>query len=202
MMSEEEKIGEEIEKLNRKEKKQIKALEAELKTLTEQLATKSKEADEWKNKFYGVYADMENTRKLNERDRQQFIKYRAIGFVERLLPVLDGFHIAMSHVPTEQTLKNYLTGFTYLYKQLVEALENEGVKELAPKVGDPFDADHMHAIDTEYHSDLAPHTVIRVYTNGYMLHDRLIRAATVLVSTDQKPAEPEAVPNPEHKDLN
>ena len=197
MNSEENKIVDEVEKLNRKEKKQLKQLEEEVNELKEKLQASLNEADEWKNKYYGVYADMENARKLNEKDRIQFIKYRAMGFVERLLPILDGFHIAMSHIPSDEVLKNYLMGFNYIYRQLVEALENEGVKEVAPKVGDEFNADTMHAIDTEYSGDQKPHTVTKVYTNGYFLHDRMIRAATVVVATDQKPEEAKE-PTPEN----
>lgn len=198
MSNEENKILDEEEKLNRKEKKLVKNLETEVKELTEKIQTALKEADEWKNKYYGVFADMENARKQNEKDRVQFIKYRSMGFVERLLPILDGFHIAMSHVPTDEMLKNYLMGFNFIYRQLVEALENEGVKEVAPKVGDEFNADTMHAIDTEYSADQKPNTIAKVYTNGYFLHDRMVRAATVVVTTDRQPEvneEAEVTPN-------
>lgn len=202
MSEEEKKIMEEVEKLSRKEKKQIKHLEEQVSELTETLNKAKLEADEWKNKYYGVYADMENTRKQNEKDRIQFIKYRSMGFVEKLLPVLDGFHFATSHIPDDEKLKNYLTGFTYIYKQFVEALANEGVKEIAPKVGDEFDASVMHAIDTEYSAEQKPHIVSKVYTNGFILHDRIIRAATVIVTTDQKEEQPEAETTPENTELN
>ena len=203
MSEEEKKIVEEVEKLNRKEKKQIKNLEEQVNKLNEELAKAKSEADEWKNKYYGVYADMENTRKQNEKDKIQFIKYRAMGFVEKLLPVLDGFHIATSHIPENEVLKNYLTGFTYIYKQLVEAMSTEGVKEVAPKKGDEFDASVMHAIDTEFDPEQKPHTVSKVYTNGYLLHDRIVRAATVIVTTDQKDQTvEEPKETPENTDLN
>ncbi len=192
MSDEEKKIADEVEKLSRKEKKQLKHLEEEVVALKTALEQAKKEADEWKNKYYGVFADMENTRKQNEKDKLQFIKYRAMGFVEKLLPILDGFHIATTHIPEDEKLKNYLTGFSYIYKQLIEALASEGVKEIAPKVGDDFDTNVMHALDTEYSEEQKNNTVLKVFTNGYLLHDRMVRAATVIVASDQKPsADPE-----------
>ena len=203
MSEEEKKIVEEVEKLNRKEKKQIKALEEQVAKLAEKLEASTKEADEWKNKYYGVFADMENSRKQNDKDKALFIKYRAMGFIEKLLPILDGFHIATSHIPDDIVLKNYLTGFTFIYKQLVEAMASEGVTEIAPKIGEIFDAKHMHAIDTVYDPDKTPHSIAKVYANGYLLHDRMVRAATVVVTTDIKEeAEPETATTPENIDLN
>lgn len=202
MSDEEKKVAEEVEKLNRREKKQIKTLDEQVNKLNEQLEKAKLEADEWKNKYYGVYADMENARKQNEKDKSYFIKYRAMGFVEKLLPILDGFHIATSHIPEDEKLKNYLTGFTFIYKQLIEALASEGVKEVAPKKGDAFDANTMYALDTEYKPDEKPHMISQVYTNGYFLHDRMIRAATVIVTSDQKKEEKEEDKTPENTDLN
>lgn len=211
MSEENKKVEVEIETLGRKEKKALKALEEQVAKLTEQvtklnedLDKAKKEVDEWKNKYYGVYADMDNARKQNEKDRIQFIKYRAMGFVEKLLPVLDGFHFATLHMPEDEVLKNYLQGFKTVYKQLVDALASEGVTEIAPKQGDDFDIDTMYAVDTEYVADAKPNVVSKVFTNGYMLHDRLVRAATVVTTTDQKPVTEEAMQaeQPEDKDLN
>lgn len=192
-----EEMKEELEKLNRKEKKALKSLEEQVEKLKADLEEMTKAADEWKNKYYGVYADMENTRKQNEKDRQQFIKYRAMGFIEKLLPILDGFHFATMHTPEDEVMKNFVLGFTNIYKQLVEALASEGVKEIAPKVDDEFDANVMYAIDTEFVEGKKAHLVSKVFTNGYWLHDRMIRPATV-VTTIEKPEEV----TPENKDLN
>lgn len=200
-MSEEKKKDVEIEILNRKDKKTLKHLEEQVEKLTQELEKAKADAADWMNKYYGVYADMDNARKQNEKDRAQFIKYRAMGFIEKLLPVMDGFHFSTLHTPEDPVLKNYLLGFTNIYKQLTEALESEGVKEIAPKQGDAFDINTMYAIDTEYVEGAKPNLVSKVFTNGYMLHDRLIRAATVVTTTDVKP-EAASREQPEDKDLN
>lgn len=160
------------------------------------------EGENWKNKYYSVYADMDNTRKLLEKDRLDLIKYRSMGFVENILQVLDNFHIALSHQPSDETTKNYLIGFSYIYKQLLNILEEEGVKELPTNVGDKFNADTMHAVDTEYDETKTPNIVTKVYAHGYKLHDRLIRAASVIVTTNVKKVEEEETTKENNEDLN
>ena len=88
--------------------------------------------------------------------------------------------MALANEPTDPALKNYLTGFQYVYRNLVSILENEGVSEIAPKVGDKFDSRTMNAVDTE--EGEKENLVLKVYGNGYKLHDRIVRPAMVQVS--------------------
>lgn len=156
-----------------------------------QLEKAEAESDHWKNEYYRVYADTQNLRKSLEDDRREAIKYRSEGFIENLLPALDGFHMALDTPPKNEETKNYLIGFQYIYNQIVKTLEDEGVKELSPKPGDHFDSTFMHAVDS-VEQDGPEGVVIRVYAKGYKLHDRLIRP--VMVSVSKKPQ-----PKPEEK---
>lgn len=135
----------------------------------------------WKNEYYRSYADVQNLRKSIERDHQEAIKYRAEGFVDKLLPVMDGFHMALANEPNSPELKNYLVGFQYIYNNLLQALESEGATEISPKVGDKFNVKDMHAIDS-VEQDGEENLVVKVFAKGYMLKDRLIRPAMVVVS--------------------
>ena len=149
--------------------------------LAEELEKAKADVEHWKNEYYRAYADTKNLRISLEKDHLTAMKYRAEGFIEDLLPVLDSFHLALANEPTDPTLKNYLVGFQYIYRNLVNVLENEGVTEIAPKNGDKFDAAVMNAseaIECEGEENL----VIKVYTKGYKLHDRLVRPANVAVS--------------------
>ena len=87
-------------KANRKEKK----FQEEIERLTA-------EVNHWKNEYYRAYADTKNLRTSLERDHSKAMKYRAEGFIDSLLPVLDSFHMALQNEPTDPALKNYLTGF-------------------------------------------------------------------------------------------
>lgn len=116
-----------------------------------------------------------------EKDHAEAIKYRAEGFLDEIIPVLDNFYIALGAKANSEEAKNYQTGFSYIYNQLVNALVNEGVKEASVKVGDEFDPMFMHAIDT-VESENEPNKVAAIHQKGYYLKDRLIRPAMVSVT--------------------
>ena len=168
----EDKILEE-ENLSKKDKKKVDKLLEEIEKL-------KADSEHWKNEYYRAYADTKNLRNNIERDYREAIKYRSEGFIEELLPVLDSFHMALANEPDDPALKNYLTGFQYVYRNLVSILENEGVTEIQPKVDEKFNPNTMNAVDTiESEKD---NLVTKVYGNGYKLHDRIIRPAMVQVS--------------------
>lgn len=162
-----------------------KAFKEKLSKKDEEIENLKKEVDKWKNDFYRVYADTQNLRNDLEKDYRRSIKYRSEGFIEKLLPVIDSFNIALQTKPTDPLLLNYLAGFEFIYKNLIQALESEGVSEIRPKVGDKFNPNFMNAIDTV--EDEGDENIIKqVYCVAIKLHDRIIRHANVVVS--KKPA--------------
>ena len=163
--------------------------EKKLKELEEQLAKLKADSEHWKNEYYRAYADTQNLRKSLEKEHSDIIKYRAMGFIEDLLPVLDSFHMALANEPTSQELKNYLVGFQFVYRNLVNVLENEGVKEISPNIGDKFSDKTMNGVDVTVQEG-EENLVTKVYAKGYELHGRLIRPAQVSVSKNKKEEEP------------
>ena len=138
----------------------------------------------WKNKYYEAYADMDNLRKHIEKDHAQVMKYRSQGFLEALLPSFDNFYNCFKFKPSDPTLAAYCKGFEMIYNQMSATLENEGVKEIVPSVGDKFDHTTMQAVEVvEGEED---DLVTTVQLKGYMLKDRLIRPAMVVVSKIKK----------------
>ena len=166
----------------KKHQQQIKKLEDEIGML-------QNEVGEWKNKFMRVLADMDNAKKQNAKDQQYYLKYRAVPFIEKLLPSLDIFGAVLRAEVQDPILKNYLTGFQYVYGNLLEALKSEGLSEIEVKVGEAFNENTMHALEAKYDPSLAPNTVIEVRNNAFMFIDRLIRPAQVTVSTNVKDSE-------------
>ena len=176
---------EQVKDEKNKDKKRIQELE-------EELAKAKADSEHWKNEYYRAYADTKNLRNNLEKEHSDIIKYRAMGFIEDLLPVLDSFHMALANEPNSQELKNYLVGFQFVYRNLVSVLENEGVKEIAPNVGDKFSDKTMNAVDvTEQEGE--ENLVTKVYAKGYELHGRLIRPAQVSVSKNKKEENKEGV---------
>ncbi len=164
------------------------AKEKYLKAL-EEIDKANSDRDHWKNEYYRAYADMSNLRKSLEEEKRTALRYRAEGFLEKLLPALDAFRMALVASPNNPEAKNYQIGFQYIYKQLQTALEDEGVSELTPQINSPYDIAYMHAVESEVHDDLPENTVCKVYSAGYKLHDRLIRPAMVAVSKKEKKEE-------------
>ena len=162
-----------------------KSFKRKLQKLEEEKEKAIADANHWKNEYFRAYADTKNLRSQLEKDHLAAMKYRAEGFIEDLLPVLDSFHVVLSNEPSDPALKNYLVGFQYIYRNLVAALENEGVTEISPKVGDKFSADTMQVVET-VESEGEENIIVDVHVKGYKLHDRLIRPANVTVSVKHK----------------
>ncbi len=176
---------EELEQEIQEKENPRKSFQKKLHKLEEEKEKAKADAEHWKNEYFRAYADTQNLRKQLEKDHMSAMKYRAEGFIDELLPVLDSFYAVLKNEPTDPNLKNYLIGFQYIYRNLVAALENEGVTEIAPKVGDKFSPDTMQAVDTK-ESEGEENIVLDVQFKGYKLHDRLIRPANVTVSVKHK----------------
>ena len=175
---------EQVKQEKDKDKKKIQELE-------EQLEKAKADLEHWKNEYYRAYADTKNLRNNVEKEQSDIRKYRAMGFIEELLPVLDSFHVVLENEPPSEEIRNYLVGFQFIYRNLVSALENEGVKEIAPKVGDKFSDKNMDAVDITVQEG-EENLITKVYAKGYELHGRLIRPARVSVSKNKKEEENKA----------
>lgn len=182
-VNEKKNIDDEIIDDEKKDKKKHKYIE-KLQKENDEL---KKEVETWKDKAYRTAADCDNLRKSYEKDHANMLKYRAMGFVEKLLPALDSFHLSLSVKSDDASLQNYVKGFEMIYRQILSAFEQEGVVQIAPKIGDNFNVDTMQAIDVQ-EADGEENKVLQVYSNGFMLKDRLVRPAMVVVSkkADQK----------------
>ena len=173
----EKKEEKKVEQEKKEEKKEVNPLQAKVDELTKEVAT-------WKDKAYRTVADCDNLRKSYEKDHQLMVKYRGQPFVEKLLPTLDSFYLVLKVTPEDPTLKNYLIGFEMIYKSMIDALTSEGVKQVLPKKGEKFDPTLMQAIEVvEGEKD---DLVMDLSKPGYMLRDRLVRPAMVVVSKVKK----------------
>ena len=176
---------EELEQEIQEKENPRKSFQRKLHKVEEEKEKAKADAEHWKNEYFRAYADTQNLRKQLEKDHMSAMKYRAEGFIDELLPVLDSFYAVLKNEPADPNLKNYLIGFQYIYRNLVAALENEGVTEIEPKVGDKFSPDTMQAVDTK-ETEGEENVVLDIQFKGYKLHDRLIRPANVTVSVKHK----------------
>jgi molecular chaperone GrpE len=150
-------------------------------TLEEKLQAAETEIYNWKNKYAMMFADMDNLRKNQDKSFSEALRYRAEGFVDKLLPALESFHIALKNPVDDPKVKNYLVGFEYIYNQINQALADEGVKEIPVKINDAFDVMTMHALEVEV-SEGPPNRVLKILSPGFKLHDRVVKQILVIVS--------------------
>ena len=174
----EEKKSKKEEKKEKKDKfkKELDAKDAEIESLKEQLET-------FKDKYYRSIADMDNQRKIYDKEYRSALKYAAQDLAESLIPSFEMFSMVVESVdnlPPE--VAPYVQGFSMIYRQMVSALESQGVKEILVKVGDEFDHKLHAAMETQEVEDLSlVNKITKVVRKGYVIHDRLIKPATVVV---------------------
>ena len=169
----------EAEKKPRKEKKLFKKdrtaeLEAKIAELEQALADQ-------KNAYYKAYADTENLKKRLHAEAETTRKYRIQSFALELLPILDALERALAVPREDENIQNYVKGFEMIHDQLVGILEKEGVKEI-DALNKPFDHNYHQALMQEPVEGVESGIVVEVLQKGYMLKDRVLRAALVKVS--------------------
>lgn len=148
--------------------------------LKEQLSQLRDEKDKWMNKYYQELADIQNLRKEIQRDNQSLLEYRAMPFIEKLVPFLNSMDMAFKSEPKDPAVKSWIDGIHMSYKQLWQVMAQEGLTEIDPKVGDEFDSAWMQSMQTvDGEKDDA---VAQVFMKGYKLKNRLVSPAMVVVT--------------------
>lgn len=139
-------------------------------------------ADEHWNELLRARADMENLRRRAERDVENAHKYALEKFTQELLPVVDSLELGIAAVNGDgEELQKLLEGMELTLKMLLSTLEKFGIRQLMP-VGEKFDPERHQAMSMQASAEHEPNTVMVVMQKGYVLNDRLVRPAMVVVS--------------------
>ena len=139
------------------------------------------EAEKWKDVALRAQAELDNYRKRVARERDEDFKRSQAGLIERLLPVLDNFELGMIEVRKGDPKSPIVVGMEMIERQLKEFMAGSGV-EVIEAVGAKFDP-HLHEAISQEEAPSAPEgQILRQIRKGYKLRDRLLRAATVIVS--------------------
>lgn len=169
-------------------------IEAELEEAAVELDPQQQmEADllKWKETAMRTAADLENFRKRSTRERAEAIKFGNQRLIEELLPVIDNFTMGMMAAEQDSASMIYM-GMKMVQAQLEGFLESQGVKEAVTEIGAEFDPNIHDAMSQEESDEFEEGKIIRVMRKGYLLGDRLIRPANVVVSKKAEEA-PEAI---------
>src|SRR5690606_15677361 len=133
-----------------------------------------------------AHAEMDNVRKRAEREREETAKYAISKFARDVVTVADNFERAIQAVPQgaaeqDAALKGLIEGVSMTEREFLNVLEKNGVRRIVPK-GEAFNP-HLHQAMMEAQSpDAAPGTILEVYQAGYVIEDRVLRPAMVVVA--------------------
>lgn len=139
-----------------------------------------KEKNELNERMLRIQAEFDNFKKRTQRERAAERKYKSQDLINELLPAIDNFERALAVEVTEET-KSIIEGITMVYNQIQSALESEEV-EVIKTVGQEFDPNLHHAVMQVEDDNFEENIVTEELQKGYMMKDRVIRAAMVKVN--------------------
>lgn len=159
--------------------------------LQEELARLQEELSRFRELYLRKLADFENFRKRKEKEVQDFRVAAHADLLRDVLPVLDNLERALA-VP-EGDGSGIRAGVELVLRQFKDVLARYGLVELEP-LAQPFDPRYHEAIARQEREDVTEEVVLEVLQKGYMLRDKLLRPALVVVGV---PARREPPPTPE-----
>ena len=134
-----------------------------------------------KDRSLRLQAEIQNLRSRQARELGDLRKYASIDLMRDILPVLDNIDRAIGAAGEGTEVSSLLEGFKLVRQQLVTALEQHDCTEI-PADGEVFNPDLHQAILQQPSADVPAGVVMMVTQAGYQLHDRVVRAAQVIVS--------------------
>src|SRR5436309_14858125 len=146
-----------------------------------EVAELRRQLDEKHDRLLRALADAENTRRRAQRERDEFAKYATESLLRDLIPVLDNLDRALDAARAAGTAANLVEGVELIQRELLKVLERAGVTRYSA-VGQTFDPTRHEAIARVVSTEAAPNTVVSELLPGYLLHDRVLRAALVAVA--------------------
>ncbi len=148
----------------------------------EELEQAQQKIQEYWEQILRLKAEIENNRRRCEREVEQAHKYAVKNFVEALLPVTDSLELGIQASQQENaTMESIRQGMEMTMDLFKKILKQHGIEEIHP-IGEKFNPEHHQAMSQQESSEHEPNTVLSVMQKGYLLNDRLVRPAMVVVS--------------------
>lgn len=146
------------------------------------LKVQAAKAEESWNQLVRVSADFDNFKKRAARERQEAVKFANESLLERLIPVLDNFEMALVAANDPKAGADALkTGVNMIRGQLKSVMNEAGLEEIEA-AGKLFDPNFHEAVSQQENAEVPEGQVIQQLRKGYKLRERLVRPATVIVA--------------------
>jgi len=154
-----------------------------LAKLKEKIKKLEAEKAEYMNGWQRERADFINYKKRSEEDKKDYIKFANENLLEEMLTVLESFDMAfMNKEQWNSVPQNWRTGVEYIHSQLVKILDENGLKEFSPKIGDKFDpklcvAEEIIPVEKSDEDGV----IKEIKKKGYKMNNKIIVAPKVVV---------------------
>jgi molecular chaperone GrpE len=153
-----------------------------MKEMKARFEAKAEEAKETYDRLLRVSADFENYKKRMSREMEEFKKYANQSLLKEMLLVVDNLELAInSSSDGKSTDKTLIDGLNLTLNEILRVFEKFNVKPIEAK-GKPFDPAYHEAVMREETDDYPENSVISEFQKGYLIHDRLLRPAMVVVA--------------------
>lgn len=156
----------------------------------EELKSRAAKADEHWDRLLRTTADFDNFKKRAARERTEAVQFANANLLQKLLPVLDSFEMALAAVQTakdEKSSSSLQAGIAMVQSQLKSILAEAGLEEI-DATGKQFDPTQHEAVSQQDNADVPEGRVVQQIRKGYKLRERLLRPAAAIVA--RKPAAP------------
>ncbi|MDR1657103.1 MAG: nucleotide exchange factor GrpE [Deltaproteobacteria bacterium] len=140
------------------------------------------EALHYRDLYMRNLAEQENTRRRNQKEREETAKFAGERVLRDILPFLDNLYLALDYADRDNpAVGNLAEGVAMTLKGCLDKLAEHGLKEISVTAGQLFDPNFHEAIGQEPSTEYPDRTISRLVARGYSLHDRLLRPARVMV---------------------
>ena len=157
------------------------AEETQEPTLEEKYAQALEAIEELRKENLRVLADGENFKKRLTREKDEYCKFATSAILEEIIPVMDNLDLALTHGRQAEACKDLVTGVEMTMNIFLDTMKRHGLEQIAA-VDVPFDPSRHEALGQVERDDVDENTVCQMLQKGYMLKDRLLRPAKVMVS--------------------
>jgi molecular chaperone GrpE len=150
--------------------------------LKQALAEEKKKAEEYLANWQRAQADFINYKRRTEEERQDFSRFANANLILGLLPVLDDLERALNHMPHKSVKHSWADGISLVARKFREVMEAQGLTPIKA-LGEPFDPNFHEALRQGKGKE---GIVIEEFQKGYMLGDRVLRPAKVVVGNGEE----------------
>ena len=139
---------------------------------------------DWKTLYAITLADFDNYKKRAARDREEVYRYAEGDILKDILPSVDNLALALEKAADKED--QFVKGVQLVYDSLVKALASHGAKPMEELLGKELDPNFHEALATMPNDEFEEGKICNIVKTGWMLNDKLLRAAQVVVSAGKK----------------